>query len=69
MTDRKAIATIDTEIGTMTVYYNGAGEEMTAERGEHIEKIGYTPKSYDDAADAVHAMYSTGPWCLEWIED
>lgn len=69
MTDRKAIATIETEIGTMTIYYNGAGEEMTAERGDHVENIGYTPESYEDATDAVHMMYSTGPWFLEWIDN
>ena len=68
MNERKALATIETEIGTMTIYFNGIGEEMTAEQGYIIEEIGYKPKSFEDAADAIHAMYSYGPWCLEWLE-
>lgn len=68
MNNRKALATIETEIGTMTIYFNGAGEEMTAEKKDHVERIGYLPKSIDDASDAVHMMYSAGPWFLEWLE-
>lgn len=68
MCNHKALATIETEIGIMTIYFNGIGEEMTAEQGEHVEEIGYTPESLEDAADAVSVMYSSGPWFLEWIE-
>ena len=68
MNERKAIATIETEIGTMLVHFNGIGKEITAEQGDHVEEIGYVPKSFEDAADAVYAMYGSGPWFLEWIE-
>lgn len=68
MYNHKALATIETEIGTMTIYFNGTGEEMTAEQGEHVEEIGYTPESLEDAEEAVSVMYSSGPWFLEWLE-
>lgn len=68
MGERKAIATIDTENGEMTIYYNGIGQEMTAEKENYVESIGYKPESFEDASDAVYLMYGTGSWCLEWIE-
>lgn len=68
MNERKALATIETEIGTMTIYFNGIGEEMTAEQGDYVEEIGYTPNSYEGAADTVYMMYGSGPWFLEWLE-
>ena len=69
MNQRKAIATIETENGEMTIYYNGEGNELTAEKENTVEEIGYKPVSFDDAADAVYMMYGAGTWCLEWIEE
>lgn len=68
---KKALATIDTEIGTMTICYNGPGEAMTAEdEGRNVsEDIEAIPQSYDDATDIVYALYgSTGDWHLTWID-
>jgi len=66
---KKAIATIETEIGTMTIYFNGAREEMTAEKGDTVEEIGCKPTSEDDAVDAIYAMYKLPCWGLKWIEE
>ena len=65
---KKAIATIETEIGIMTIYYNGEEEPLTAEKDDIIEEIEYTPESYEDALDAIDSMYKNG-WGLEWIEE
>ena len=66
---KKAIATIDADVGTMTIFYCGAGHPLTAETDSVCEELEYTPNSIDDAVDSVSAMYSNGDWCLEWVED
>lgn len=69
MLERKPIATIETENGTATIIYNGAGETLTAEMTDGTtDTLEYIPVSLDDAIDAVYMMYSSGPWYLEWIE-
>lgn len=57
------IATIETEIGTMTVYFNGIGKDLTAEKDDIVEELNYTSSSLRKALDAVYAMYSSNP---EW---
>lgn len=68
-----AIATINTEIGTMTIYYNGAYEALTAEAGETIDTLDTAaPSSLEDASEIVYALYGrdgAGVWGLEWIEE
>ena len=66
---KKAIATIETENGTATITYHGAGEVLTAEMQDGTtETLDYIPASLNDAIDAVYLMYHSGPWYLEWIE-
>lgn len=66
---RTAIATINTEIGTMTIYFNGANEEVTAELNEVVEEIGCCPETIVEACDTVYAMYSSNPdWELDLFE-
>lgn len=55
-------ARIKTEIGPMTLYFNGVGEEVTAEKDDVIENIGYKPESYSDACDSCAKMYSDSVW-------
>lgn len=66
---KKAIATIETEIGTMTIYYNGENEEITAETENVIEEIGYCPESIEDAREAVYEMYNYYVWELNLFEE
>lgn len=68
MNHHKAFATIETNVGTMTIFYNGAGQAMTAEHGDIVEELDYVPVSFKDAIDSIHMMYSYGPWDLEWLE-
>lgn len=68
MNNRKALAMIETEIGTMAIYFNGIGEEMTAEKGDHVECIGIKPKSFEDASGFIHVMYCTRAWPMGWLE-
>lgn len=65
---RTAIATIETEIGTMTIYFNGIGEEITGEKDDVIETLEYAPTSFIDAVNAVYDMYSSWPgWDLNML--
>lgn len=66
---RKAVGTIETEIGTMTIYFNGDGEPLTAEIGDTVEEIGCTVHGISDAIDIACAMYSGAPWFLELVEE
>lgn len=68
MNERKALATIETDEGNMTIFYNGRWQALTAERGDIVETLDFVPRSLDDAAYAVDMMYSSGPWFLEWLE-
>ena len=66
---RKAIATIETESGTMAIYYNGANQGMTAEKGETVEEIGCTPAYIGEAEEAVWDMYHYDPaWDLQMLD-
>ncbi|MBE6721855.1 MAG: hypothetical protein E7572_05130 [Ruminococcaceae bacterium] len=58
-TMRTAIATIDTDAGTMTIYYNGKGEALTAETadGNTVDECEYTAQSLQDARDAARMMW------------
>lgn len=64
---RKAIATIEAEIGTMTIYYNGEGEALTVEAEDVVGTLDYIAKSEEDAIDAAWAMYSIPGWDLQLI--
>lgn len=67
--ERIAIATIETDAGQMTIFYNGINEEMTAEgENELVEEIGYRPKSLKDGVDTVCFMYDWSGWGLELLE-
>lgn len=67
---RIAIATIDTEDGRMTIYYNGAHEHMTAVDGDYVEPLNAVaaPLSLDMAVDMIGKMYIDPVWDLQWIE-
>ena len=67
---RIAIATINTEDGRMTIYYNGAHECLTAVDGKYVETLNAVaaPLSLDMAEDMVGKMYSDPCWDLHWIE-
>ena len=56
---KKAIATISTDAGTMTIYYNGEGESLTAETadGSTVDECEYTARSLSDARNAARAMW------------
>lgn len=58
------IGTIETEIGTMSLCYNGAGEEMTAELDDHVEGLGVTPKTIEEAREIAWSMYNSPYWGL-----
>lgn len=64
---RKAVARIETEIGTMTIYFNGIGNPITAENGDIVEEKELTPKSYDEAIDMIYSFWKYDG--LEWIEE
>lgn len=66
---KTSIATISTDIGTMTIYYNGANEAMTAETADVIDELEYKPCSMDEATKTVAALYCQDCWELCWIED
>jgi len=61
---KKAIGTIRGQDGKkMTVFYNGAYEEMTAEEENGCsEEVGYTPRSLQDAKEAAAIMWSGQEW-------
>lgn len=63
-TTRTPIATINNSNDEwMTVYYNGSGEYMTAERGETVELIeDGKPESVESAVDLVSALYPHNWW-------
>ena len=56
---KKAIATISADVGTMTIYYNGKGEALTAETadGNTVDECEYTARSLSDARNAARAMW------------
>ena len=56
MNYHKAFATIETNIGTMTIYYNGPGQSMTAEHGDIVDELDYVPVSFKDAIESIHMM-------------
>ena len=63
---KKAIATINTDAGTMTIYYNGSGEYMTAERDDIIETIeDGKPSTIDEACELAHNLYRSAEWDFE----
>lgn len=64
---KKAIATIETEAGAATIYYNGRDEEMTAEAENIVEEIGCCPETIEEAIATVYAMYGSYEWNLEII--
>ncbi|MBQ1503013.1 MAG: hypothetical protein IIZ35_03330 [Clostridia bacterium] len=67
---KKPIATINTDDGLMILYFNGSGEDLTAERAEGIDPYeiiverheGTRPKSFDDAARLVATLWPYEPW-------
>ena len=65
----REFATIQTDIGTMTIRYHGPGVPLTAEQGDLVEELEFTPYNYDNATDGVHCMYSYSGWDLEWISE
>lgn len=66
--ERKAVATIDTDKGRMTIYYNGAHELMTAEIDGDVEEIEDSlPGTYADAVQTIAWLYVDPVWELEWI--
>ena len=72
---KKAIATIETDNGTMTIYFNGSNEYLTAEARNVIEPDDYLieviedakPDSVDRAVDLVLKLYSSTVWNLSII--
>lgn len=68
MNYHKALATIETDKGKMTIFYNGAARPLTAENGDIVETLNCIPVSIAYARYAVSIMYSYGPWDLEWIK-
>ena len=66
--DRKALATIETEIGTATIYYNGPGAPITAEKDDIVEDKEFVPWNLQEAEDWVFASYRYD-WGLEWISE
>lgn len=65
---KKSIATIETDIGTMTIYYNGENVPLTAEKDETVKELEYSPASIDGAIKAVEFMYQLPEWSLAWTE-
>ena len=66
---KTAIATISTDIGTMTIYYNGENEPLTAETADVIEEMEYAPVSIEEAVNIVADLYCHDCWELCWIEN
>lgn len=54
---KKAIATIEGANGTMTIYYNGKGEAMTAEDANTCEMLEVMPRSLKEARKDVSMIY------------
>lgn len=70
--ERIAIGTIETEVGKMTIYFNGSNREMTAETedGNKSEEIGYRPRTLRKAVETVEWMYGSQPvWGYAPITD
>lgn len=65
---KKAIASISTESGPMTIYYNGAGQEITAEHGDLIEEAGHVADNLKDARKAARIMWSMDIWKFKPIQ-
>lgn len=68
---RKAIASIDTYAGEMTIWYNGASEYMTAESDDGVVETMNAvaaPLDEDMAVDMVGKMYIHPEWGLKWLE-
>ena len=63
---RKALATIVTDIGTMTIYFNGPGIPLTAEKDDVIETLEFTPFNLKEAENGIRGMYGNG-WYLKWL--
>ena len=67
---KKLIATIETDIGTMSLYFHGAKMPITAERGDVVEEIeiakceGAT-SALANAIATICAMYSGEWWGLK----
>ena len=62
---KTAIATIETKAGKTVIFFNGRGEELTADDGAVVEEIGYKPVNMEDAINAVKKMYRQACWNLE----
>lgn len=59
---RTAIASIETDNGTMIIYYNGSGEYLTAERWDAIETIeDGRPESIDEACELARILWGSDP--------
>lgn len=65
---KKAIATIINQKNEpMTIYYNGANKEITAENENTVEEAGYVAESLEDAQQAAANMWSGSEWEYEEI--
>lgn len=65
---KKAIGILrfpDNESLSLTIYYNGEGEYITAENSETVENMEYRAENEADARDAARWMYSVWPWEYE----
>lgn len=68
---KKAIGVLhnpDNCTDTLTIYYNGPGESITAENSEKVENMEYRAKDEADAMDAARLMYSVWPWEYEALQ-
>lgn len=57
---KKAIGTITTEKGEMTLFYNGNKKNITGEKEDLVEEIECAPSSLKDARKSVKELY--GGW-------
>lgn len=64
---KKAIATISTSTGKMTIYYNGVGQPITAETADgHSEDCGTIARNLKDARAAAKMMWDDRDGCNVW---
>lgn len=63
---KQAIATIQTEKGVGTVYYNGKGKYLTVEVGREYEVLeDGKPTSIEEACELARACYNSAVWGFE----
>ena len=64
-----AFASIETDAGRMTLYFNGNGNAITASTDSRsiVEQLSFIPKTFSEAVNYVKGYYSSEEWDLRWI--